>query len=47
MTRINEDAPPAPAEARSSPGDVEKRLRALEDKFDQLLDEVKQLRRKK
>jgi hypothetical protein len=47
QTRINEDAPPAPAQARGSGDDVEKRLRALEDKFDQLLDEVKQLRRKK
>lgn len=46
ITRINEDAPPATAEARSRP-EVEKRLRTLEDKVDQLLDEVKQLRRKK
>ncbi len=41
-TRINEDAP---AEAQARPEDVERRLRALEDKLDELLAEMR--RRKK
>jgi hypothetical protein len=46
-TRTNEDAPSLPERLRRPAGDVEERLRALEEKVDQLLDEMKQLRRKK
>jgi hypothetical protein len=43
-SRTNEDAPPVAASGNSS-GDVERRLRALEDQVDRLTREVRRLRR--
>ena len=45
-SRSNDDAVPLPERLRRPPeGDVERRLQALEDKVDRLLDEMKRLRR--